>query len=90
MTTQPLLAASGLVERRLRLCELPITSILMLLNMNGEYSIKMEGWPEGAKVVGMKTASNPARLQLIVYHHEFPIVLGETSPRMQVVAKRVN
>lgn len=75
-------------ERRVKLCSVPISTIVMLLNMNGKYSMEMDGWPEGCTVIGARVLDEPKRIEFVLFHPEFPIIIGQP-PYIEIKARRV-
>ena len=60
-----------------------------LMSMRGEYSVRMEGWPEGAEIIGARLLARPLRVVLYLYHPDFPIVIGQPEA-IKILARRVN
>ena len=57
--------------------------LIGLLQLDGTKIVRMEGWPEGAEVVGwrlenarQKDGSIVPRVVLILHHPDFPVVLA--------------
>lgn len=76
--------------RKLRRVIVPMATLEALLSLDGQYSYKMDGWPEGAKVVGAEVMRKPFAIICYLYHPDFLAVpLDELPPLIKVTAKRV-
>lgn len=74
--------------RRLKRCFVPMHVLQALLNLDGTRSYKMEGWPEGAKIVGAEIRTKPFCVMLMVFHPEFLVVPpNELPPLIKVTAR---
>ena len=78
-------------DRRVKLLQLPIATIIGLLTMNGDYALAMDGWPEGARVIAGRMVDRPmAMVELVLYHPEFPpVLIGSEPGRITITARRV-
>jgi len=76
--------------QRCRIASIPVENIVMLMTMNGDYGVRMTGWPEGAEVIGVKLITKPSpRLDLLLYHPDFPLNLTNELEQVMVTATRV-
>lgn len=77
--------------RRVKRLELPVGTLEALLTMNGDHSYRMDGWPEGAKIVGLEARRNPFMVILYLYHPDFPVNSGlMRPPAVRITATRVD
>ena len=60
-----------------------------LMSMKGQYSVRMEGWPEGAEIVGARLLAKPLRIVLYLYHPDFPVVITQPE-QIKILARRVD
>lgn len=76
-------------ESRVKLCSVPLTTIAALMQMDGQHSYKFEGWPKDCRIIGARIKDNPGRVEFVLYHPEFPIVLGEPE-HIKITARKVS
>lgn len=77
--------------RRLKRCIVPMRVFEALLSLDGQHSFKMNGWPEGARVVGAYIMRQPFAISCELYSPDFPVVpYGEMPSLVKVTATRVN
>ena len=77
--------------RKLRRAIIPMHTLEALLSLDGQHTYKMEGWPQGAKIVGTHILESPFSIVVFLYHPDFPRVpLDELPSLIRVTATRVN
>lgn len=77
--------------RRLKRAFIPMTSIAALMSLRGDKTYRMEGWPEGAKIVGAEVSTQPFALKVMIYHPDFPVVpLSEYPGLIKVTCRLVS
>ena len=70
-------ATADSYSRRLKRVQIPMRRMESLLTTDGQFALKVEGWPQNAKIVGAHVSRTPFNLTLYLYHPDFPVVLGE-------------
>lgn len=68
--------------RKLRRAMIPMSSIEVLMQLDGTRSYRMEGWPEGSKIVGAILHEKPFVLEVFIYHPDFPTVPLDEYPSL--------
>lgn len=77
--------------RKLRRAMVPMSMLELIMTMDGTKAYRFEGWPEGAKIVGVKEHLNPFMLELFLFREDFPPVAWDEYPSLiKVTAKAVN
>lgn len=74
--------------RKLKRAIVPMGSIAALLSLDGKHSYRMEGWPEGARIVGAEVMRSPFALMVYIYHPDFPYVPQNELPSLIKVTAR--
>lgn len=83
-------ASANTYNRKLKRAIVPMGSIEALLSLKGDRSYRMEGWPEGGKIVGAEIMRNPFAVILHVYHPDFPsLPVGEMPGLIKIDAVAV-
>ena len=68
-------------KRRIQIVLVQPDFIATLLTMNIEHVISVEGWPDGAEIVGVGLAPNGNYI-LTLYHPDFPFLLEGVEPKV--------
>lgn len=68
-------------DRRLKRAVVPLVALQHLLSMDGDYALRMEGWPKNAKIVGAQVVTYPKyAVVFYLYHPDFLVIPHGTEP----------
>lgn len=81
------LNASDPRKGRIRMVVMPMHSIEALMSLDGNFAWRVEGWPQGAKIVGAQVVETD--LCLAIFHPSFPVLVGDEIPRIDVIMRKM-